>query len=133
MILTSNQLDILQHSLSCDQYGQSAHQGRDENDGCGIYFRNRYVSDPDIDLSILVAAGYLEDRGAIQVYGDMHYYVVTREGMVAMREQSPKPPKLTRAQKRYRKFLDADCGMEFGEWLKCRPTEKKIAFTSHGR
>jgi len=122
MILTLNQLHILQHSLGCDQYGQSTYSGRDENDGCGIYARNRYVSDPDIDLSILVECDLLEDRGAIKVYGDMHYYVVTKEGIAVMKAQSPRPPKLTKSQSRYREFCDADCGLKFSEWLKTKRT-----------
>lgn len=28
-------------------------------------------------------------------------------------------PELTRSQRRYQRFLDADSGMSFGEWLKC--------------
>lgn len=121
MILTPNQLHILRHSLGCDQYGQTDYRGDSDRDECfGAYHRNRYVSDPDLDLETLVLLGYLEDRGAIQVYGDMHYYVVTKEGLTAMKEQSSKPPKLTRAQRRYRDWQDADCGLSFGEWLKCK-------------
>jgi hypothetical protein len=33
-------------------------------------------------------------------------------------------PKLTRGQRRYRNFLRADCGLSFGEWLKCYPKEE---------
>lgn len=116
--LTPDQLHILQHSLGCDSHGQTTYRGTDEGDECGRYSRNRYVSDPTIDLALLCKIGYLSDRGAIQVYGDMHFYVVTPEGINAMREQSPPPPKPTRAQKRYRDYLRADCGESFGEWLK---------------
>jgi hypothetical protein len=117
MTLTPDQLHILQHSLGCDQYGRGT-LGRDERDGTHGYSRNRYVSDPTPDLDALVAAGLMQDRGAVAVYGEMHGYVVTRLGVDTMLKQSPKPPKLTRSQKRYQEYLDADCGMTFGEWLK---------------
>jgi hypothetical protein len=48
------------------------------------------------------------------------YYncTVTEAGKQAMLAASPKPPKLTRAQKRYRQFLAADSGLSFIEWCK---------------
>ena len=46
--------------------------------------------------------------------------IVTESGKAAVRCESPKPPKLTRSQKRYREFLNEDCGASFGEWLKWR-------------
>lgn len=36
-------------------------------------------------------------------------------------EHSPPPPKLTRSQKRYEAWLDADCGLTFGEFLRSTP------------
>ena len=39
-------------------------------------------------------------------------------GKAAMLAESPKPPKLTRSQQRYRRFLKADVGVSFREWLK---------------
>lgn len=64
----------------------------------------------------LVALGYMEtfERKYLPYYN----CTVTEAGKAAMLEQSPKPPKLTRGQKRYRRFLDADTGESFGEWLK---------------
>ena len=43
---------------------------------------------------------------------------VTEAGIEAVRHESPTPPKLTRSQRRYREFLDADSGMSFMEWVK---------------
>ena len=43
---------------------------------------------------------------------------VTDAGKEAVKRESPKPPKLTRSQKRYRAFLKADTGESFGQWLK---------------
>lgn len=48
------------------------------------------------------------------------YYncTVTEEGKAAMLAQSPKPPVLTRSQQRYQRFLKADSGLSFREWLR---------------
>ena len=43
---------------------------------------------------------------------------VTDKGKVAMRRESPKPPKLSRSQIRYRKYLNHDSGLSFREWLR---------------
>jgi hypothetical protein len=126
MTLTPEQLHILQHSLGCDQYGQTAHRANSD-DHFGRYYRNHYVSDPTPDLRALVNAGFMKDYPPSELYGgqDYHCYTVTEAGLTAMLEQSPKPPKLTRAQKRYQEYLDADCGMTFGEWLKRREAYKE--------
>lgn len=47
-----------------------------------------------------------------------HYYRVTKEGLVAMRKESPKPPKVSKSRRRYLDFLHADLGCSFGEYLK---------------
>ena len=107
--LTDKQLHMLQHSLGVDQYGE------------GRQYRNSYVTDADgadgQECQLLVEAGLMETHGALKLAGGMHYYRVTSQGIDAVALQSPAPPKLTRGQKRYRKFLDADCDLSFGEWL----------------
>jgi hypothetical protein len=55
---------------------------------------------------------------------------VTKEGIAAMKELSPKPPVLSRSQRRYRDYLDADCDMTFLEWLKDEPRRKELAWNS---
>lgn len=107
------QLHILQHSLGVDEHGR------------GPQYRNRFVTDPDCSdgkvCAELVALGLMRDLGAMSLAGGMHCYHVTAEGKVAMWENSPKPPKLTRSQVRYREWLrgaDALGGMKFGQWLR---------------
>ena len=116
--MKSEQLHILQHSLGCDGHGRSEHRGADEGDGCMGYYRNRYVSAPTEDIRELVALGYLQDRGVHGVTGGDNFYTVTIEGERAMRELSPRPPKVSRGRQRYRNFLHADNGMTFIQWLK---------------
>lgn len=103
-------LHILQHALGLDTYGR------------GKAYRNHYATEPGsdsfADCAALAAAGLMQDQGAISMWGGMRCFTVTDAGKTAVREQSPAPPKLTRAQRRYRAFQDADCSLSFGEWLR---------------
>lgn len=105
MKLTKNQLEILQHALGLDQYGQ------------GWHWRNHFVGDEE-DCRPLVAMEYMIECPASELTGGSPLFHVTKQGIAAVAEQSPKPPKLTRAQLRYRAFLNADTGLSFGEYLK---------------
>ncbi len=105
--LTPRQLEILQHSLGVDQYGH------------GRMYRNHFCAgggDVDICRS-LVELGYMREHRTTELFPDYNCSV-TEAGKEAVRQQSPKPPKLTRSQQRYREFLHADTGYSFGEWLK---------------
>lgn len=110
MSLTAAQLAILQHALGLDEHGMPRP---------GVS-RNSYVADPDADLARLVALGLMDDRGAWSIADGMHAYVVTDAGRVAVREQSPRPPKVSRSRERYQRWLEvADCfDFGFGEWLR---------------
>jgi hypothetical protein len=106
--VTPGQLQILQHSLGLDEYGQ------------GEMYRNHFCAGADDDpiCRELVEMGYMRvfhpNKSPLPYYNCQ----VTEAGKVAARAESPKPPKLTRSQRRYRQFLDEDCGHSFGEWLK---------------
>lgn len=106
--LTAEQLEILQHALGHDRYGQ------------GGGYRNHFCAggkDEEICRGLVEA-------GLMRVFhpnaSPLPYYncAVTDAGVEAVREQSPPPPKLTRSQQRYRRFLDADLGCSFGEFIK---------------
>jgi len=107
-------LDILQHSLGVDQHGQ------------GRQYRNYFCTGPgstDYDQCVaLVGEGLMTMRkhplGAAA--DDMDLFHVTEAGKAYVAEHSPPPPKLSRAQQRYRQYLDADTCMSFGEWLKAQ-------------
>lgn len=115
--MTADQLQIMQHSLGLDQHGQ------------GTMYRNHFCAGEDDEPACreLVAMGYMRVWHPNQ--SPLPYYncTVTEEGKRAVREQSPKPPKLTRSQRRYRAFLEADCGHSFGEWLKWQKTRRAEA------
>jgi hypothetical protein len=102
-------LEILQHSLGLDEYGH------------GRPYRNHFVTGPgskDFEACCsLTGRGLMEDHGMSPLYGGDHCFTVTDAGRGYVREHSPKPPKLTRSQRRYLAFLDADSGLTFAEWL----------------
>lgn len=103
--LTPRQLEILQHSLGVDQYGQ------------GEMNRNHFCAggaDEDICRE-LVALGYM--RTFERSYLPYYNCAVTDAGKAAMLAQSPKPPKLTRGQQRYRRYLKADTGFSFRDYM----------------
>jgi hypothetical protein len=114
-------LHILQHSLGLDDFGQ------------GKPYRNHFVTGPGCDNWSLcmahVEAGRMVRHEPREIFGgaDSYCFVVTEAGKEFVREHSPKPPKLTRSQRMYQRFLDCDSGMKFGEWLKRHPaaTEKR--------
>lgn len=112
MLTRDPALHILQHALGLDDYGQ------------GNAYRNHYVANVDGDSYALcmthVEAGRMTKHGPSEMYGGgwSYCFVVTEAGRKYVREHSPRPPKLTRSQRRYREFLHADSGMSFGEWLR---------------
>lgn len=107
--LADGQLHILQHSLGVDRFGQ------------GKQYRNHFVTGEGSldhpDCMALVGMGYMTRRQGSALTGEMDVFFVTDAGKAAVAEQSPK---LTPAQKRYRAWLDADCGLSFIEYCKAR-------------
>ena len=113
--MTPNQLQILQHSLGLDQYGQ------------GRMYRNYFCSgdgcDPDPHCKALVELGFMGIYRKRAFCENCTDYYVTEAGKKAMIAESPAPPKLTPGQKRYREWLEcADCFPDwtFGDYLKNR-------------
>ncbi len=114
--MTAAQLHVLQHSLGVDKYGQ------------GEMCRNHFCAGGGDEAICreLVAMGLMKTWTGADENGRVPHYPyyncsVTEAGKAAMLAESPKPPKLTRSQKRYRDYLDSgagDCGWSFGDWLK---------------
>lgn len=91
--LTPRQLEILQHALGVDEYGR------------GQMYRNHFcagVADENVCRE-LVAMGFMETftRKWLPYYN----CIVTETGKAAMLAQSPKPPKLSAAKRRYLEYL----------------------------
>jgi hypothetical protein len=108
-----SKLQILQHSLGVNQYGQ------------GNQYRNHFVTGPKTTdwphCMALVSEGLMQRHAPSALTGGSDCFTVTDAGRAYVAEHSPKPPKLTQGQQRYRAWLRADCGLKFGEWLKDRP------------
>lgn len=106
-------LHLLQHSLGVDQYGR------------GDQYRSHFVtgegSDDHPTCVAAVTAGLMECRRArYEPYGGMDVFVVTDAGRAYVAEHSPPAPKLTRSQRSYQDWLDADSSLSFIDWLKSR-------------
>jgi len=106
-------LHILQHSLGLDRHG--FYKGSREG------YRNHFASGPDCYhyalCRELVAMGFMVEHPP-RDWMTYSCFVVTDTGRAAVEAQSPPEPKLTRSQKRYRRFLRVDCGLSFREWLR---------------
>ena len=111
--MTPRQLEILQHSLGVDQYGRTPK-------GYTPFTRNHFCAGPadELDCRALIEMGFMVQHQTTEVFPDFNCSV-TYKGQGAMKKASPEPPKLTRSQLRYRRFLEADgcCGETFREFL----------------
>lgn len=105
--LSPAQLHILQHSLGLDQYGR------------GTFYRNHFCAGGKDEATCrkLVAMGYMTQHATTEM---LTYFncSVTEAGREAVRRESPEPPKVPAAQRRYQEWLNAESGLKFGEWLK---------------
>lgn len=102
-------LSILQHTLGLDQYGHPPEGRRTcPDDAFPNCYRNHYALGTHADdfylLRELVEAGLMMDRGAVAAYGGMHVFHATRAGFEAVKQHSPKPPKLSKSKRRWRHF-----------------------------
>lgn len=110
----SERLHIVQHALGLDEYGRR----RRNSD------RNHYVigagAPAHDECTAMVAEGLMQLWQASELTGGMDCFVVTDAGRSWAQNNSPAPPKVSRSQRRYLAWLDEDCDMKFGEWLKRR-------------
>ncbi len=98
----SNLLHILQHALGLDQHGQ------------GTQFRNHFVAGGK-DLEVCreaVAQGFMTEHAATCISGGQPWFSVTKAGVSHVASTSPSPPKLSRSQQRYRRFLQYRDGFD---------------------
>ena len=124
--MTPEQLHILQHALGCDKYGLNDHPEINPGPEHYPYYRNHFCGGGKDEETCkeLVALGFMKQHATTQW---LPYFncSVTKHGIKAMKEGSPKPPKITRSQQRmrdYRDFADAyDC--TFRDFLKISKTD----------
>lgn len=115
-------LAILQHALGRDEYGRAPHPvGHPVNDP--DYRNHVCVGEGSADIVLCreaVSQGLMVEHAPREISGGDPIFTVTDAGKAYIAEHSPKPPKLTRGQVRYRRYLEvADvCDLTFGEWLK---------------
>lgn len=104
-----SKLNILQHSLGLNTHGT------------GRPYRNHFVTHPGssdfYDCTVLVEMGLMECHAPSELTGGGHCFVVTPAGVDFVSTNSEPAPKLTRGQKNYSRFLAADLGCTFAEWL----------------
>lgn len=109
-----SELHILQHSLGVGDYGDKPSH------------RNHFVTgEGGSDYQICQA---LAEKGLMKIRpmnkaltGGDDCFVVTPKGIDYVALNSPRrppEPKMTRSQKNYRDYLDADCDCSFGEWMR---------------
>lgn len=115
--LTAKQLEILQHALGIDKYGQVPVN------------RNHFCAGESDEATCrsLVEMGYMYVFRPNESPYPYYNCSVTKSGVEAVQRESTTPPKLTRSQQRYREFLHADTGRGFGEWLKDNTKESQDA------
>lgn len=114
----STLLHVLQHALGRDEFGQRKKHLTEA-------YRNHYVTGED-SRSIKVCRqavvdGLMVEHKATDISGGDPWFHVTDAGVKYVDENSPKPPKKTRGQRRYLRFLeisDMDPDLKFGEFLK---------------
>ena len=115
----STELEVLQHSLGVDHYGVSRCGGRD-------WFA---VGPGSYDFSTcmgLVCKGLMVDCGAVSWMAGEHVFRVTYAGRKFVRAFSERPPKRTRSQRRYTRYLESAAEvMSFGSYLKGRHYEER--------
>lgn len=117
--ISVEQLNILRHAIGYGDDGQDRYHGRAADER-----RNFFVTYPDAPdwpaCKALESLGFLAARGPRKMLGGDYLFTVTDEGREVVMLHKPLRKKLTASQRRYQDFLDADSGMTFKDWLKCK-------------
>ena len=110
--MTSDQLHILQHALGLDRYG------------LGEPYRNHYVGG-EKKCRPLVEMGYMLEMKPRSISGGDPWFIVTAEGKKAVKDESPRPKRMTRSQQRFSDYRDFDDAYHctFKEFLQVQKTD----------
>lgn len=108
--MNEKHLAILQHTIGADEFGK---RRWDRN----YFVTGEGTTDYPFCMELVGADLMVRCAGNAITCGDYVFYA-KRIGMAYVAEHSKKPPKLTRAQIRYREWLADDGHWTFGEWLK---------------
>lgn len=107
-------LQVLQHALGRDEYGRSR-GGRPD-------YRNHFCAgEGSADFAACREAVALElmvERAPNALSGGDYVFFVTDAGKAYVAGHSHAAPKLSSGQRRYRRYLEADTCLSFGEWLR---------------
>lgn len=126
--VAARHLNILRHAIGYDDAGNDRYPNARSLDER----RNRFITGPGSDdfgaCQALVAVGFMTDHGAQTLAGGDHCFTVTDSGRALVLENRPAPKKVSAGRRRYLEFLDADCGMKFGDWLKGYKRRKEGRF-----
>jgi len=104
--MIENELKILRHSLGTDWEGD-------------LTWHRNYFDPGGEDIKIcesLLARGLMTKAKTAFIGNNLYY--VTEAGKQFVRENIIQKPKLSRSKERYRKYLQEDSCLDFGEWLK---------------
>jgi len=105
--MDAQQLHILRHALGVGETGHGTPSRK--------HFVTGEGSDDYASCLALVSSGHMErHRGSLLTGGGDLFLVTDLGAQAAIRPR----PRLTPAQRRYQRYLDADSSMTFGEWLK---------------
>ena len=110
-------LHVLQHALGRDQYGRSGSRSGED-------YRNHFCTSPGGgDWTVCEDAtsrGLMVKHPPRAISGGDHIFTVTDAGKEYIAANSPAPPRVTRAARRYQAYLDSAAGevMSFRAWLR---------------
>lgn len=105
------EVEALRHALGLDPYGQG--------DLYRAYYVAEYGTDDYTTCKRLADQGYMVERASSDLTGGAALFLVVDKhaAQTYVVQNSPKPPKLTRSQRRYRAYLRADSSLTFKEWI----------------
>lgn len=103
------ELQVLQHALGLTRPAARGHRNHFATGGG--------TEDHAVCVS-LTSRGMMERFPPSATSGGDDLFIVTRTGIEYAKAHTAPAPAMSRARRRYQAWLDADCGMTFGQWLR---------------